>query len=179
MAPDQPRRNVPGDLTAPLYLPPHVNNYGENTIVISSEHPGSADFMSASSVVAEFQPLGSETSRFPETHQLVDPGFDQVSDKPEEACGVFGIYAPGEEVSKLIYFGLFALQHRGQESAGIATFQGDTVSFHKGMGLVSQVFSESILTLLPGPLGVEISPSPQWQFGEHRTTGCRIATASL
>ena len=41
-------------------------------------------------------------------------------DKPEEACGVFGVYAPGEDVAKLTYFGLYALQHRGQESAGIA-----------------------------------------------------------
>jgi len=75
-------------------------------------------------------------------------------DKPEEACGVFGIYAPGEDVAKLTYFGLYALQHRGQESAGIATFEGKTVHLHKDMGLVSQVFSESILTQLPGTLAV-------------------------
>lgn len=49
-------------------------------------------------------------------------------DKPEEACGVFGIYAPGEDVAKLTYFGLYALQHRGQESAGIATFEGEQVN---------------------------------------------------
>ena len=48
--------------------------------------------------------------------------LDNKSDKPEEACGVFGVYAPGEAVAKLTYFGLYALQHRGQESAGIATF---------------------------------------------------------
>jgi amidophosphoribosyltransferase len=75
-------------------------------------------------------------------------------DKPEEACGVFGIYAPGEDVAKLTYFGLYALQHRGQESAGIATFEGDRVHLHKDMGLVSQVFSESILSDLPGDLAV-------------------------
>jgi amidophosphoribosyltransferase len=72
------------------------------------------------------------------------------SDKPEEACGVFGIYAPGEDVAKLTYFGLYALQHRGQESAGIATFAADQVHLHKDMGLVSQVFNEAILTNLPG-----------------------------
>lgn len=75
-------------------------------------------------------------------------------DKPEEACGVFGIYAPGEDVTKLTYFGLYALQHRGQESAGIATLQGDKIYTHKGMGLVSQVFNESILQQLPGNIGV-------------------------
>ncbi|MCF4966159.1 amidophosphoribosyltransferase [Nostoc sp. CMAA1605] len=75
-------------------------------------------------------------------------------DKPEEACGVFGIYAPGENVAKLTYFGLYALQHRGQESAGIATFDGTTVHLHKDMGLVSQVFNESILEELPGGIGV-------------------------
>ncbi|HIK03787.1 MAG TPA: amidophosphoribosyltransferase [Trichormus sp. M33_DOE_039] len=75
-------------------------------------------------------------------------------DKPEEACGVFGIYAPGENVAKLTYFGLYALQHRGQESAGIATFEGTTVHLHKDMGLVSQVFNESILEELPGSIGV-------------------------
>jgi amidophosphoribosyltransferase len=73
-----------------------------------------------------------------------------ASDKPEEACGVFGIYAPDEDVAKLTYFGLYALQHRGQESAGIATFVGEQVYLHKEMGLVSQVFNESILQQLPG-----------------------------
>jgi amidophosphoribosyltransferase len=76
------------------------------------------------------------------------------ADKPEEACGVFGVYAPGEDVAKLAYFGLFALQHRGQESAGIATFTGDQVYLHKDMGLVSQVFNEHILQELPGDLAI-------------------------
>lgn len=79
-------------------------------------------------------------------------------DKPEEACGVFGVYAPGEDVAKLTYFGLYALQHRGQESAGIATFEtthGETqVHLHKDMGLVSQVFSETKLKELTGHLAV-------------------------
>lgn len=75
-------------------------------------------------------------------------------DKPEEACGVFGVYAPGEDVAKLTYFGLYALQHRGQESAGIATFEGNTVHLHKNMGLVSQVFGEPILAQLVGDLAV-------------------------
>jgi amidophosphoribosyltransferase len=75
-------------------------------------------------------------------------------DKLEEACGVFGIYAPEEDVAKLTYFGLYALQHRGQESAGIATFDGRQVHLHKEMGLVSQVFNESILQHLVGQLAV-------------------------
>ena len=83
-------------------------------------------------------------------------------DKPEEACGVFGVYAPGETVAKLAYFGLYALQHRGQESAGIATFDGDPkvdpervhVHIHKDMGLVSQVFNETILHKMPGYLAI-------------------------
>ena len=74
----------------------------------------------------------------------------QRSDKPEEACGVFGVYAPEKalEVAKLTYFGLYALQHRGQESAGIATLKQGQVYCHKDMGLVSQVFNEKILECL-------------------------------
>jgi amidophosphoribosyltransferase len=75
-------------------------------------------------------------------------------DKPEEACGVFGVYAPEEDVAKLTYFGLYALQHRGQESAGIATFEGEKVHLHKDMGLVSQVFNEQVLDHLPGNIAV-------------------------
>ncbi|MEO0688123.1 MAG: class II glutamine amidotransferase, partial [Cyanobacteria bacterium J06649_11] len=75
-------------------------------------------------------------------------------DKQEEACGVFGVYAPGQDVARLTYFGLYALQHRGQESAGIATFKGKKVYLHKDMGLVSQVFNEIILDELPGSIGV-------------------------
>src|SRR5579883_3288064 len=76
------------------------------------------------------------------------------ADKPEEACGVFGVYAPEEDVAKLTYFGLYALQHRGQESAGIATFDGDRVHLHKEMGLVSQVFNESVLGELTGTMAI-------------------------
>ena len=80
----------------------------------------------------------------------------QGSDKPEEACGVFGVYAPEAslEVAKLTYFGLYALQHRGQESAGIATLSKGDVYCHKDMGLVSQVFNEEILEQLPGEVAV-------------------------
>jgi amidophosphoribosyltransferase len=73
---------------------------------------------------------------------------------PQDACGVFGIFAPGEEVSKLTYFGLYALQHRGQESAGIATSDGEKILVFKDMGLVSQVFDEAALGALTGHLAV-------------------------
>lgn len=75
-------------------------------------------------------------------------------DKPQEACGVFGVYAPGQEVSKLTYFGLYTLQHRGQESAGIVTFESGKSHVYKGMGLVSQVFNESVLDELPGDFAI-------------------------
>ncbi|MDB9539407.1 amidophosphoribosyltransferase [Anabaenopsis tanganyikae CS-531] len=89
-------------------------------------------------------------------NQEIDPINSQEHrpDKPEEACGVFGIYAPEEDVAKMTYFGLYALQHRGQESAGIATFEDAKVHLHKDMGLVSQVFNESILDQLPGNLAI-------------------------
>ncbi|MDR2673201.1 MAG: amidophosphoribosyltransferase [Coriobacteriales bacterium] len=83
----------------------------------------------------------------------VNPG-DERPDHPEEACAVFGIYAPGEDVSRLTYFGLHALQHRGQESAGIAVGDGSSVLANKDMGLVSQVFDESALATLTGDVAI-------------------------
>ena len=73
---------------------------------------------------------------------------------PQDACGVFGVYAPGEEVAKLTYFGLYALQHRGQESAGIAASDGNRLLVYKDMGLVSQVFDETSLGMLSGHLAI-------------------------
>lgn len=73
---------------------------------------------------------------------------------PQDACGVFGVWAPGEDVAKLTYFGLYALQHRGQESAGIAVSNGRQILVYKDMGLVSQVFDESTLEALKGHLTV-------------------------
>ncbi|QGN58774.1 amidophosphoribosyltransferase [Nostocoides sp. HKS02] len=73
---------------------------------------------------------------------------------PQDACGVFGVWAPGEDVAKLTYYGLYALQHRGQESAGIATSDGHSILVYKDMGLVSQVFDERSLASLRGHLAV-------------------------
>jgi amidophosphoribosyltransferase len=71
-----------------------------------------------------------------------------------EACGVFGIFAPGEDVSRLTYFGLFALQHRGQESAGIAVSDGRRLTAYRQMGLVSQIFDEETFRELQGDLAI-------------------------
>ncbi len=76
-------------------------------------------------------------------------------DKPEEACGVFGIYSyEGDHLGKTVYYGLFALQHRGQESCGIVITDGKIVNSHKGMGLVNVVFNEEILKKLNGNIAV-------------------------
>jgi amidophosphoribosyltransferase len=71
-----------------------------------------------------------------------------------EACGVFGVYAPNEDVARLTFFALFALQHRGQESAGIATADGRGIQRYADMGLVSQVFSEESLSKLTGDIAI-------------------------
>ncbi|MBV8692543.1 MAG: class II glutamine amidotransferase, partial [Actinobacteria bacterium] len=73
---------------------------------------------------------------------------------PKEACGVFGVYAPGQPVSYLVFDGLYALQHRGQESAGIAVSDGDTIMVDKDMGLVTNVFNERRLAPLQGYLAI-------------------------
>jgi amidophosphoribosyltransferase len=74
--------------------------------------------------------------------------------RPQDACGVFGVWASGEEVSKLAYFALYALQHRGQEAAGIAVSDGSSVLVYKDLGLVSQVFDEATLNTLSGHIAV-------------------------
>ncbi len=90
-------------------------------------------------------------------------GFDaaaaEVSDAadgghPREACGVFAVYAPGKAVAHLTYLGIYALQHRGQESAGIAASDGDHMTVVKDMGLVSNVFDDRTLAALDGDLAI-------------------------
>jgi len=83
-------------------------------------------------------------------HCISDPTLD----RPGEACGVFGIRGEAIDAARLSYFGLFALQHRGQESAGIAVSDGDNITVYKDLGLVAQVFDESILAGLPGELAI-------------------------
>jgi amidophosphoribosyltransferase len=74
--------------------------------------------------------------------------------KPREACGVFGVYGPGLDVARLAYFGLYALQHRGQESAGIAVGDGARIRCHKNMGLVGEVFSGETIERLQGKVAL-------------------------
>jgi amidophosphoribosyltransferase len=88
------------------------------------------------------------TARSPQADNL------QLADHPEEACAVFGVYAPNEDAARLTYFGLHALQHRGQESAGIAIADGSSVLVTKDMGLVTQVFNESSLAALTGHVAI-------------------------
>ena len=75
-------------------------------------------------------------------------------ERPGEACGVFGAFVPGEDAARLSYFGLFALQHRGQESAGISVSDGTTVTVFKDLGLVAQVFDERTLAGLQGHMAI-------------------------
>ena len=84
------------------------------------------------------------------------PSNEPIPDEqgPKDACGVFGVWAPGEDVAKLTYYGLYALQHRGQEAAGIAVSDFSNVIVYKDLGLVAQVFDESTLASLAGSLAI-------------------------
>src|SRR5580693_1035856 len=88
-----------------------------------------------------------------------------MRDGPRDECGVFGLYAPGHEVSRLSYFALYALQHRGQESAGIAAAdRGGHIVTRRELGLVSQVFSENDLrTLAIGHVRYSTTGSNAWE----------------
>ncbi|NCP85865.1 amidophosphoribosyltransferase [bacterium] len=76
--------------------------------------------------------------------------MDFLSESPREECGIIGVFAPNEDVARMTFFGLFALQHRGQEAAGIAVADGQTLSLYKNVGLVTQVFRPSTLDELKG-----------------------------
>jgi amidophosphoribosyltransferase len=88
----------------------------------------------------------------------VRPSSDPDENPPEpevaEECGVFGVWAPGEDVANLTYYGLYALQHRGQEAAGMAVSDGRRTVVYKDLGLVSQVFDEQVLSALSGHIAV-------------------------
>jgi amidophosphoribosyltransferase len=97
---------------------------------------------------AAVQQTGARDSEWTLTDELRD---DDAMDRPHEACGLFGIYAPEMDVSRVTFFGLYALQHRGQESAGIVTTTGEPdLRAHRRIGLVSQVFTEDSLRDLTG-----------------------------
>src|SRR3981081_1291606 len=82
------------------------------------------------------------------------PRDEFLADRMHEECGIFGVFAPGEDVANLTYFGLYALKQRGQESAGIAVSDGREVRMHKEMGLVSQVFDADNMGGLVGDLAI-------------------------
>jgi len=89
----------------------------------------------------------------------------------QEKCGVFGVFAPGEDVARITFYGIYALQHRGQESAGIATADGNQIYIHSEMGLVSQVFAEHDLGHLPGRIA--IGHTRYSTTGSSRTENCQ------
>ena len=85
---------------------------------------------------------------------LAVPTLRAPFDHPREECGVVGVYVPGAEASRVTFFGLFALQHRGQESAGIAASDGERINLHTDMGLVTQIFRERDFYPLAGELAI-------------------------
>lgn len=78
----------------------------------------------------------------------------QIDDGPREECGVIGIFAPNEDVARMAFFGMYALQHRGQEAAGLAVSDGRSMRLHKDIGLVSQVFKPDSLAPLRGDFAI-------------------------
>ncbi len=116
---------------------------------------------------------GSRLADVPLGDGRLSHDIDPSDRSPQDACGVFGVWVPPSEadhaeVSKLTYYGLYALQHRGQESAGIAVSDGTRIVVFKDMGLVAQVFDESVLNTLRGHLAVghcrySTTGSPTWE----------------
>ena len=97
--------------------------------------------------------------------------FNGPFDHPKEACGVVGVHVPGGEASRLVFFGLFALQHRGQESAGIAAANGEDLSIHCDMGLVTQIFREPDFYPLAGELAIVVLFGIVFSFRTGAVTG--------
>ncbi|MGI8948075.1 MAG: amidophosphoribosyltransferase [Ornithinimicrobium sp.] len=103
---------------------------------------------------------------------------------PQDACGVFGVWAPDDEVAKLTYYGLYALQHRGQEAAGIATSDGRSLLVYKDVGLVAQVFDESSLASLRGHLAIghcrySTTGRSSWENAQPTLGGTTGSTVAL
>ncbi|HEX2904097.1 MAG TPA: amidophosphoribosyltransferase [Jatrophihabitans sp.] len=107
--------------------------------------------------------------------------IDPQDKGPQDECGVFGVWAPGEEVAKLAYFGMYALQHRGQEAAGIAVSDGSSILVYKDLGLVSQVFDESTLATLRGHIAIghtrySTTGSSTWENSQPTFRSTRAGT---
>jgi amidophosphoribosyltransferase len=111
-----------------------------------------------------------------------DDPFVDDRDGPRDECGVFGVYAPGSEVARLSYFALYSLQHRGQESAGIAVADNGHITTLRDRGLVSQVFDEQKLRALPGQMAIghvrySTTGSSNWENSQpvHRSDKREVA----
>ncbi|MDQ3929759.1 MAG: hypothetical protein M3328_11525, partial [Chloroflexota bacterium] len=118
-----------------------------------NRHQDSVDPAISRTVDAHIAASSTPSPLAPRSSPLIPgswPLTPDPSDKLHEECGVFGVYAPGEDVARLTYFGLYALQHRGQESAGIATTGGGDLMIRTRMGLVSTAFNEESLAGLTG-----------------------------
>lgn len=120
------------------------------------------------------------------TRRANGPGLDlDVEEQPpRDACGVFGVWSPEDEVAKLTYYGLYALQHRGQESAGIAVGNGEKILVYKDMGLVSQVFDETTLGALIGHVAVghtrySTTGASRWENAQPTLGATREGTVAL
>ena len=112
------------------------------------------------------------------------PDRDPDDDSPKEACGVFGVYAPSQPVAHLTYLGLYALQHRGQESAGMAVSDGEEVMVVKDMGLVSHVFDDRTLAPLTGDLAIghtrySTTGSSTWRNAQPAYRGTGVTQFAL
>jgi amidophosphoribosyltransferase len=119
-----------------------------------------------------------------QTDSIESPCETPTPDEPREECGVFGVWAPGEEVAKLTYYGLYALQHRGQEAAGMAVADGSQVLVFKDLGLVSQVFDEPTLAAMEGHVAIghcrySTSGSTTWENAQpvFRNTAANTGVA--
>jgi amidophosphoribosyltransferase len=120
----------------------------------------------------------------PDGRLSLDPGSTAGDQPPRDACGVFGVWSPDEDVAKLTYYGLYSLQHRGQESAGIAVSDGSRIVVYKDMGLVAQVFDESVLNTLTGYLAVghcrySTSGSSVWENAQPTFRSTPTASLAL
>lgn len=104
---------------------------------------------------------------------------DDFLDKPREECGVFGVYAEGEDVARITYFALFSLQHRGQESSGIAVSDFNDIHLTKGLGLVEQVFDEISLEMLSGNIAIGHNRYSTTGSNEHRNASPIIQDSAL
>ncbi len=116
--------------------------------------PGSCDQRGVGTAGPTPSPLRAPCAPPPRDAPGVGADDPLTDDHPHDHCGVFGVWAPGEDVSRLTYFGLYALQHRGQQSAGIATSDGSRLRVYKDQGLVNQVFTDETLTSLRGHIAL-------------------------